>query len=158
MESYPRTGSRCKKTYRYNKRTGMCQTKSPVMSPKGTSYRRTGKRCRPSYRYNKSKKLCVSKFNSPSPVSDASYEPTGRRCKKSFRYHKPSGLCVYNNRPKVQRSRVTPKVEDIYVTPPETPEESVVEDFYSPDDIIEVNPVVAKPNILAQKRNVGVEL
>ena len=161
MDSYPRTGTRCKKSYRYNKRTGLCQTKSPEMSPKGTSYRRTGKRCRPEYRYNKSKKLCISKYNSPSPVSDTSYEPTGKRCKKSFRYHKPSGLCVYNDRPKVQRPRVKSEIkEDIYVTPV-TPADSVVDEFYSPEEEIEVNPIVVKPNVLERlerRRNVGVEL
>jgi hypothetical protein len=107
MDSYPRTGKRCKNEYRFKKTTNLChrtEKDTPIASHNSRSYRRNGKRCKPTYRQNKSKKLCISKLVSPSPVSYESYERLGKRCKKSYRHHTSSGLCVYT---KKRRSRTT---------------------------------------------------
>lgn len=161
MDSHPRTGKRCKKSYRYNKSTKMCHSTlaSPALSPGGTSHVRTGKRCKSKFRYNKSKKLCVSKLNSPSPVSDASYKRVGRRCKKSYKYHKPSGLCVKSSLPQVNRESPLPyDRQDELVDEFVTPVNSVVKEdvFYSPE-----SPVTPKPNKrdrLNMLKNMGIEL
>ena len=101
MDSHPRTGKRCKNTYRYKKQTNLCHRReqgTPTASHNTRSYARNGKRCKPTYRQNKSKKLCISKLVSPSPVTYESYERLGKRCKNSFRHHRPSGLCVYTKK------------------------------------------------------------
>jgi hypothetical protein len=103
MDSQPRTGKRCKNTYRYKKHTNLChrvEQGTPIGSHNTRSYPRNGKRCKPTYRQNKSKKMCISKLVSPSPVTYESYERLGKRCKKSFRHHRPSGLCVYTKKRK----------------------------------------------------------
>jgi hypothetical protein len=156
MDSHPRTGKRCKKSYRYNKTTKMCHSKLGA-SPIADSYPRVGRRCKTNYRYSKSKKLCVSKLNSPSPDSNVSYEPNGRRCRKSFRYHKPSGLCVHHDRPRVNRAMPLPmdkqeEMVDEFVSPANS--ESSVE-FYSPESPVAIKP---RPNKLNMMKNMGVEL
>jgi hypothetical protein len=163
MDSHPRTGKRCKKSYRYNKTTKMCDSKLRA-SPIADSYPRVGRRCKTNYRYNKSKKLCISKLNSPSPDSNVSYIPNGRRCRKSFRYHKPSGLCVYRDQP-VNRAMPLPMDKQETIIPYEREEmvdefvspansESSVE-FYSPESPVAIKP---RPNKLNMMKNMGVEL
>ena len=159
MDSHPRSGKRCKKSYRYNKSTKMCHSTSLALSPHGTSHVRTGKRCKPKFRYNKSKKLCVSKLNSPSPATDASYERVGRRCKKSYKYHKPSGLCVHNQRPIVNRELPLPydrqeELVDEFVTPVNSVESNDV--FYSPESPVE--PKQKKRDRFNMLKNMGIEL
>jgi hypothetical protein len=165
MDSHPRTGKRCKKSYRYNKTTKMCHSKLGA-SPIADSYPRVGRRCKTNYRYNKSKKLCISKLNSPSPESNLSYDPNGRRCRKSFRYHKPSGLCVYRDRPKVNREMPLPmdkqetiipyerdEMVDEFVSPANSEDTEV---FYSPESPVAIKP--RKKDKFNMQKNMGVEL
>jgi hypothetical protein len=168
MDSHPRTGKRCKKSYRYNKTTKMCHSTTGSPSPNAHSYRRVGKRCKPKYRYNKSKKLCISKLNSPSPESNASYEPTGKRCRKSFRYHKASGLCVHRDRPRVNRELPLPLDRQEMILPYDNEEVEVfvspvnsedTEVFYSPESPIKlVSPKPNKRDRFNKVKNMGVEL
>jgi hypothetical protein len=58
--SHPRTGKRCKATYRYNKSKKLCVSKLGSPSPvRYESYERLGKRCKKSYRHHKPSGLCV---------------------------------------------------------------------------------------------------